>query len=96
MTELNSNHKITHEQLDLTREDIQKLLPILTLLDPEAQDKDIDFADRLFNILRSLSENMLRQERALVLLSGQLTEAMNSLNLLTEVATRDAESGFSD
>jgi hypothetical protein len=96
MTELNSNHKITHEKLDLTRDDIQKLLPILTLLDPEAQEKDIDFADRLFNLLQSLIESAERQDRLLANLSGQLTDVMAYLKILTEVATQDEASGFSD
>ncbi|MEQ6203920.1 hypothetical protein ABMC88_12760 [Sulfitobacter sp. HNIBRBA2951] len=96
MTEMNSNHKITHEKLDLTREDIQKLLPILALLDPEAQEKDLDFADRLFNLLQSLIEKGDRQERQLAHLNGQLTEMMAYLKILTEVATPGEASGFSD
>ncbi len=96
MTELNSNHEITHEKLDRTREDIQKLHPILTLLDSEAQDKDIDFADRLFNLLRSLIEKAERQDRLIANMSVQLTEATAYLKILTEVATQEEESGFSD
>lgn len=95
MTELNSNHKITHEKLDLTREDIQKLLPILTLLEPEAQEQDIDFADRLFNLLQSLIEKGEQQDRLLARLNGQLAEMMAYLKILTEVATQDEASGFS-
>ena len=96
MTELNSNHKITHEKLDLTREDIQKLMPILTLLDTEEQEKDLDFGDRLFNLLQSLIEKGDRQERQMAQLNGQLTEMMAYLKILTEVATQDEASGFSD
>ena len=95
MTELNSNHKITHEKLDLTREDIQKLLPILTLLEPEAQEQDIDFADRLFNLLQSLIEKGEQQDRLLARLNGQLTEMMAYLKILTEVATLDEGFGSS-
>lgn len=95
MTGLNSNHKITHEKLDLTREDIQKLRPILTLLDSDEQDRDIDFADRLFNTLLSLGEKMERQEQAMLQLSDQVQEALFSLNLLTGAASKDAASGFS-
>ena len=96
MIQLISDHKITHEKLDLTREDIQKLLPILTLLDTEEQEKDLDFADRLFNLLQSLIEKGERQERQLAHLNGQLTEMMAYLKILTEVATSDGASGFSD
>ncbi|MEM5468212.1 hypothetical protein [Celeribacter marinus] len=95
MTELNSNHKITHEKLDLTRGDIQKLMPILALLNAEEQEKDLDFADRLFNLLHSLIEQGDRQERQLARLNGQLTEMMIYLKILTEVATPDEVSGFS-
>jgi len=95
MTELNSNHKITHEKLDLTRKDIQKLLPILTLLEPEAQEQDIDFADRLFNLLQSLIEKGEQQDRLLARLNGQLAEMMAYLKILTEVATQDEASCFS-
>lgn len=96
MTELNSNHKITHEKLDLTRDDIQKLMPMLTLLDAEEQEKDLDFADRLFNLLQSLMEKGDLQERQLAHLNGQLTEMMAYLKILTEVATPGEASGFSD
>ncbi|WP_037227512.1 hypothetical protein [Roseobacter sp. GAI101] len=96
MTDLNPNHKITHEKLDLTREDIRKLMPILTLLDTEEQEKDLDFADRLFNLLQSLIEKGDRQERLLAQLNRQLTEMMAYLKILTDVATQDEESGFSD
>jgi hypothetical protein len=91
MTELNSNHKITHEKLDLTRDDIQKLMPMLTLLDAEEQEKDLDFADRL-----SLIEKGDWQERQLAHFNGQLTEMMAYLKILTEVATPGEASGFSD
>lgn len=96
MTELNSNHKITHEKLDRTRGDIQKLMPILTLLDSEEQEKDLDFADRLFNLLQNLIEKAERQDRLIVKMSEQLTEVTAYLRILTEVATQDEASGFSD
>ena len=96
MTQLISDHKITHEKLDLTREDIQKLLPILTLLDTEEQEKDLDFADRLLNLLQNLIEKGDRQERILAQLNGQLSEMMAYLKILTDVATQDEASGFSD
>lgn len=96
MTELNSNHKITHEKLDLTREDIQKLMPILTLLNTEELDRDFDFADRLFNLLQSLVEKGEQQDLLLARLDGQLTEITAYLKILTEVATLGEASGFSD
>lgn len=95
MTELNSNHKITHEKLDLTREDIQKLMPIMTLLNTEELDRDFDFADRLFNLLQSLVEKGEQQDLLLARLNGQLAEMMAYLKILTEVATQDEASGFS-
>ncbi len=67
-------------------------MPILTVLHQEAQEKELNFADRLFNLLQRPIENADRHDRRLANLSGQ----MAYLKILTEVATQDERFGFSD
>lgn len=64
MTQMLDDHTLTHRKLDLTREDVRTLHPLLLLLDPEQTDVTTEFAERLIGLLIRNEEAMEQQANA--------------------------------
>ncbi|MCK0166963.1 hypothetical protein MWU52_05305 [Jannaschia sp. S6380] len=76
------NHTLTHRKLDLTRQDVRTLHPLLQLLDPEQTDVTMEFAERLIGLLIRNEEAMEQQTKAfqeLTLEMSQLRREMEQM-----------------
>ena len=69
------DHTLTHRKLDLTREDVRTLHPLMQLLDPEQTDVTMEFAERLIGLLIRNEEAMEQQAKAF----RQMTLEMSQL-----------------
>lgn len=61
MTKFLTGHDLTQIKLDKTREDVQRLHPLLQLLDPAQDDLATEFADRLIELLLNLEQQVSDQ-----------------------------------
>lgn len=82
MTNLVSDHDLTHRKLDLTREDVRRLHPLLHLLDPEQNTATDEFAERLITALIGVEQQMQQQVNAFAELSRAVTELQQDFGYL--------------
>ena len=76
MSELLSGHGLSHIKIDKTREDVQRLHPLLQLLDPAQEAQTSEFAERLLNLLLELQKGQADNSRTQVRI-GQTLDALN-------------------
>ena len=87
MTEMSSDHNLTHKKLDMTREDVRKLLPLSHLLDPEQSDVTTEFAERLIGLLVDVEAGLEQQATAFGGLSKMIRQLTSRLDKMqSEIA----------
>lgn len=84
MTEMHDDHTITHRKLDLTREDVRTLHPLLQLLDPEQTDVTMEFAERLIGLLIRNEEAMEQQARAFRQMTSEMSQLRREMEQMKE------------
>lgn len=89
MIEMRGDLELTNHKIDMAREAVQALHPLLQLLDPEQTDITMEFAERLIGLLINNEEQLENQARAFELqaaemrrLRAQMTKMQASLNFL--------------
>lgn len=80
MTELHSDHDLTHLKLDKTREDVRRLHPLLYLLDPGQTDITLEFAERIIGLLVDVEERLAEQTEAFRTQSKEMAALRSQLD----------------
>lgn len=90
MTELRGDLELTNHKIDMAREAVQALHPLLQLLDPEQTDITMEFAERLIGLLIRNEEQLESQAKAfeqqaaeMHRLRAQMANLQASLNFLS-------------
>jgi len=87
------DNEVLKTKIDYAREDIKKLLPLLTLLEPADQDQITSFAEKLMGLMIEIKECYVEQDRQFRAMRQSFEALSKKMDFLLEDVGADEGTG---